>query len=151
LVTFTHKGSSNVAIEVLDNSNQPTGDLLVNDIGRYSGTSAFGLSSLGAEPTKLKITADGSWTLKVKPIVAAPKLAAKASGTGDQVFRYDGDAMDVAITHRGQSNFAVDQVGGDFPNLAVNEIGKYSGTVPLNEGPSVITITADGKWTLKRS
>jgi hypothetical protein len=37
-----------------------------------------------------------------------------------------------------------------MPNLAVNEIGDYSGTVPFDAGPSVIQIGADGKWTAVR-
>ena len=32
--------------------------------------------------------------------------------------------------------------------LLVNEIGAYSGTVPLSAGPSILTVTADGAWTL---
>ncbi|WP_104178400.1 hypothetical protein [Cryobacterium sp. Y50] len=32
--------------------------------------------------------------------------------------------------------------------LLVNEIGAYSGTVPLSSGPSAIVVTADGNWTL---
>ena len=31
--------------------------------------------------------------------------------------------------------------------LLVNEIGAYTGTVPLSAGPSVITVSADGNWT----
>ena len=32
--------------------------------------------------------------------------------------------------------------------LLINEIGAYSGTVPLSSGPSVIVAGADGNWTL---
>jgi hypothetical protein len=32
--------------------------------------------------------------------------------------------------------------------LLINEIGPYSGTVPLSAGPSVITVGANGGWTL---
>ena len=32
-------------------------------------------------------------------------------------------------------------------DLAVNEIGAYTGTVRL-EGPSVVQVTADGDWTI---
>ena len=93
-VTLTHKGSSNFSVSVLDADNQPTGDLLVNTIGSYSGTSAYGLSELGGEATKLKVSADGKWTLKIKPISASKQLPATASGTGDAVYVYDGDAAD---------------------------------------------------------
>lgn len=150
VVTFSHKGSSNVSLQVLDARNQSTGDLLVNDIGSYSGVTAYGLSDLGGDPVKLKISADGSWNIKIAPVSTAPRLGSSASGKGDRVFRYDGDAVDFAITHKGSANFVVMQAGGAFPNLAVNEIGSYRGTVPFEEGPSVVTFTADGTWTLKR-
>ncbi|WP_198417239.1 hypothetical protein [Cryobacterium sp. TMT1-2-1] len=43
-----------------------------------------------------------------------------------------------------------EQTGEDFSfGLLINEIGAYSGTVPLSSGPSVIVVNADGPWTLK--
>ena len=148
VVTFSHRGSSNVAASVLDSSNQPTGDLLVNEIGSYTGTTAFGLSDMGGEPTKIQITADGSWTIRIAPISSAKLLGSSAQGKGDMVFRYDGSGSDWAISHKGSSNFAVIQAGGFMPNLAVNEIGSYKGTVPFIDGPSVVTVSADGRWSM---
>ena len=151
VVTMTHSGSSNFAVSTLDSENQETGDLLANEIGKYKGVSAYGLNGLGGEPTKLKLTADGKWTIKVAPASSAPLLAANAKGTGANVFRYDGEAADWKLTHNGESNFSVLQVSDALmPNLAVNEIGDYSGTVPFDAGPSVIQIGADGKWTAVR-
>lgn len=150
IVTLTHRGSSNFAVNVLDSSNQPTGDLLVNEIGNYSGTTAYGLNSLTGDSVKLQITADGPWTIKIAPVSSAPLLGSNTKGRGDKVFRYDGAAADWAISHKGSANFVVSQVGGIFPNLAVNEIGSYKGVVPLTDGPSVITLMADGSWSLKR-
>ncbi|WP_406833247.1 hypothetical protein ABEG17_14955 [Pedococcus sp. KACC 23699] len=150
IVTFSHQGSSNVAASVLDSSNQPTGDLLVNEIGNYSGVTAFGLHDFGGDPVKIKITADGTWTMKISPIALAPVLSKSASASGDKVFRYDGEGSDWAIAHKGSSNFAVIQVGGLLPNVAVNEIGSYKGVVPFTEGPSVVSVTADGHWTMVR-
>ena len=40
IVTATHSGSSNFSITVLDAANGSTGELLVNTIGAYSGTTA---------------------------------------------------------------------------------------------------------------
>jgi hypothetical protein len=56
------------------------------------------------------------------------------------------------FTHRGSSNFSVvsfDSAGGRIA-LLVNEIGNYSGTVPLNfsSPPAELEISADGAWTL---
>lgn len=150
VVTATHQGSANFAVSALDAANQPTGDLLVNTIGAYTGITAYGLSGFG-EPSKLQITADGPWTRLIAPISSAPQLPAQASGEGDAVYVYDGGAVDWAIEHTGEANFVVLQYVDPFPNLAVNEIGNYSGTVPAQAGPSVVAIQADGQWSIASS
>ena len=147
IVTATHDGSSNFSISVLDAANASTGQLLVNTIGAYSGTSEYGFSSFG-EDTTLQITADGNWNLTIAPISAAPGLA--ASGAGDGVFLYDGTAGKLTATHDGSSNFSIIEETDELfsMGLLVNEIGAYSGTVPLSSGPSAIVVSADGSWTL---
>jgi len=149
LVIATHKGSSNFQVSGLDAGNQSTIDGLVNEIGNYTGTTAYGLMDMGNAPVKLKIVADGSWTIKIAPISSARVLPASISGKGDAVFKFEGDAADFAITHKGSSNFQVQQYGGDL-NMGVNEIGNYSGTVPFVAGPTVLVIGADGTWTFKK-
>lgn len=60
------------------------------------------------------------------------------------------DAVVVTFTHQGSSNFAVVSFdsSGNRISLLVNDIGNYSGTVPLNfsSAPSELEITADGAW-----
>ena len=149
LVTASHKGDSNFAISALDDGNQSTGDLLVNTIGNYKGVTAFGLSSLGNPAAKFQVTADGPWTITVEPLSSAPALTIPAKGKGDAVFRYDGPAADWNVTHKGDSNFVLWQNGTDWmPNLAVNEIGNYKGTVPMSGGPSIVAVSADGAWSI---
>lgn len=147
IVTATHSGSRNFSLSILDSSNASTGELLVNTIGDYSGTTVYGLHSFG-EGTTIKVTADGDWKLTIAPIAAAPALA--SSGSGDAVYLYDGDAAKLAASHDGERNFVVMEETGEAFNLGllVNEIGAYSGTVPLSAGPSVISVQADGNWTL---
>jgi len=145
IVTADHNGSSNFVIEALDSDNEMT-ELLVNEIGSYSGTVATGI--IGEDSTRLKVTADGKWTLKIKPISAAPRAKAELSGKSDAVFRYEGDATIATFTHKGGGNFVVMQSDGTWPDLLINEIGTYNGTVPLSSGPSLLLITADGKWTM---
>lgn len=148
VVTAVHKGSSNFSLSVLDEGNQPTGDLLVNTIGNYKGTTAYGFSALGNPGVKIQVTADGSWSVKVTPVSSAPTLTLPTKGTGDKVFLYDGEAADWNVVHKGKSNFALLQYSSDlFPNLAVNEIGNYKGQVPMSAGPSVVTVSADGAWS----
>lgn len=147
IVTASHNGSSNFVVMALDAANESTGDLLVNTIGAYSGTTAFGLTSF-TEGVRLQVSADGAWSLTIAPLATAPELA--AAGTGDAVFLYDGDAAALAATHDGDSNFAIIEETDAFLSmgLLINEIGSYSGTVPLSSGPSVLMVTADGNWTL---
>ncbi|TFD23452.1 TM2 domain-containing protein [Cryobacterium sp. TMS1-13-1] len=147
IVTATHDGSSNFSISVLDAANASTGQLLVNTIGAYNGTTEYGFSSFGEDAT-LQITADGNWSLTIAPISAAPGLA--ASGAGDGVFLYDGSTGKLTATHDGSSNFAIIEETDELfsMGLLVNEIGPYSGTVPLGSGPSAIVVSADGNWTL---
>lgn len=147
IVTATHNGTRNFAVSVLDANNSSTGELLVNTIGAYSGTTAWGISALG-DGVRLQITADGSWTIDIRPMGSALELA--TSGSGDAVFLYDGGAAALSATHDGSRNFVVQEETGEAfrIGLLINDIGAYSGTVPLSSGPSVLTVTADGNWTL---
>lgn len=147
IVIATHDGKRNFAVAVLDANNGSTGELLVNTIGAYSGTTAWGISALG-EGVKLQVTADGAWSFDIRPMGDAPIVA--PAGTGDAVFLYDGGAASLAATHSGSRNFVVqEETGKAFSmGLLINDIGAYNGTVPLAAGPSVISVIADGAWTL---
>lgn len=148
VLTVTHRGYSNFVVTSLDSANHQV-DLLVNDIGRYSGTTLLQAGN-GAAPAKLKIEADGRWTLTIRPVAQAPKLTSgKRAGTGDAVLLYEMPAADWRITHKGSSNFVVTAVGND-DGLLVNEIGRYDGVVPMSDGPAVLVIQADGAWTLTK-
>lgn len=144
-VTATHSGSANFAIEALDSNNELS-DLLVNTIGNYSGTT---FEANAEDVAKLKITADGSWKVVIKPIADLKELSIPARGNGDAVFVYSGGAADWKIKHQGQENFVVQQLSSNGQDLLVNEIGNYSGVLPITSGPSVISINADGQWAIK--
>ncbi|WP_214466446.1 TM2 domain-containing protein [Microbacterium flavescens] len=147
IVTATHNGSRNFALSVLDAANASTGELLVNTIGGYTGTTAWGINALD-DGVRIQVTADGDWTITIAPMGAAPALA--SSGAGDAVFLCDSGAAALTATHDGARNFVVLEDTGEVfsMGLLVNEFGAYSGTVPLSAGPSVITVNADGAWTL---
>ncbi|MDY0912856.1 NINE protein [Rathayibacter festucae] len=146
VVTAEYSGDGNFAVQIIDAQNASTGELLVNTIGSYSGVSTYGFNAFGTGASA-QITASGPWTLRFDPVSASPALA--PSGTGDAVFLYSGDATRLTASHQGSANFVVQEETGGFGfGLLVNEIGAYSGTVPLSAGPSVVTVTADGAWTL---
>jgi hypothetical protein len=88
LVTATYTGADNFSIEGLDAENQ-TGELLVNTIGAYTGTTAFGFD-FNSAPVNLKVTGSGPWTIKIAPISTAPTMASPATGKGDAVYLWKG-------------------------------------------------------------
>jgi hypothetical protein len=145
IVVAKTDGQSNFIVETLDSRNHME-DLLVNEIGTYSGTRVFGLETK-SKARRLQISADGAWSVTLKPIASAPSLLSSKSGDGVYLFNKRAGAL--KIRHSGSSNFVVVQhTGGRFGwNLLVNEIGNYKGTVPTEGGPSVVEIEADGDWT----
>jgi len=147
MVTATHDGDLNFVVNALNADNETTGDLLVNTIGSYSGVTVYGFNAF-SDATSLQIMADGNWTITIAPLSTAPTLA--ASGTGDAVYLYDGAAGKLTATHSGSMNFIVQEETDETFSigLLINDIGEYSGTVPLSSGPSAITVKADGAWTL---
>lgn len=151
IVKVTEKGSSNFIVESLD-SHGDTNDLLVNEIGNYSGTLLLD-GDTGEQSVAFKIESNGSWTLIVKPLLSArvwdPSIA--LSGKGDDValvFPSPDEFTIVTLKHGGESNFAIWAYGSDSTDLLVNEIGKYSGETTISSGLLLLEITADGAWSI---
>lgn len=149
VLTITHNGGHNFAVEQLDASMKTTG-LLVNTIGNYTGTVLLDAPSYKDTDTKtLKITAGGAWTITATPTSALPKYdgSVPITGTGDSVFNYTGQARGATFTHNGAHNVAVEAYTGSSsgPDLLVNEIGTYTGTVVW--APGLYVVTADGDWS----
>lgn len=82
--------------------------------------------------------------------------AIELAGTGDDEVDLDvpDDAAGIAeIAYTGAANFTIQafDATGEFPDLLVNTIGDYAGTVPVNfDGDPVrrLEITASGPWTI---
>lgn len=121
-------------------------DLLVNEIGAYSGTHLIDTSTRSGPTSTVEITADGSWTLDIADITTASDAT---SGAGDSVV-WVKSGNKVAITHDGEHNFVVTAVGARSGDLLVNEIGPYTGTKAIDT-PAIVDITADGNWTITPS
>lgn len=142
--SITHQGGSNFAIWELD-ANLEQVDLAVNTIGNYAGNV---LLNLDANTAALEITADGAWRVELNPAMSARRFDGEIAGAGDDVVIYGGDAQIMALTHDGESNFAIWRYGATDTDLLVNEIGPWTGTVPMPAGPGVLAITADGGWAI---
>lgn len=129
-------------------------ELLVNEIGRYTGKTLYGMSggSSMSPLTRLQVNARGPWTLTVGGLSTARQVTSPpANGTGDDVLLISSPKDVATLSHTGESNFVVqaatEQGGTD---LVVNEIGRYNGTVmlPADGGAMLMAVTADGAWTL---
>lgn len=143
-VTLTHNGSGNFIVTVYYGNED---ELLVNEIGRYKGTTLI----VSEDPVTFDIEADGSWTGKIEGV--GKSYNASFSGTGDGVSGFFIPPKQEAweISHNGDSNFAVwaHCVGGS--DLIVNEIGSFSGStiIRFEKGPCLWEVNADGSWSLE--
>jgi hypothetical protein len=144
---ITGKGSGNFAVVSYIGSEYS--DLLVNEIGSYSGTVYI---QPGVD--RLKVTSNGSWTIDVRPITSAKQWdgTTALAGKGDGVFILTDSAFGTTtIKNKGQSNFAVIaySIDGVYLDLLVNEIGSYSGEVQLpDEDPIVMSVhSPGGTWS----
>lgn len=144
-VVINHNGGSNFAVQSLD-ANLKSTDLLVNEIGNYSGVVLLDGRSRSGETKSLKITAGGAWTISIVALTGVKSFdgSAPITGHGDDVFYYTGPVKAATFTHTGTSNIAV-QTFGTRGDLLINEIGAYTGTVVW--APGLYQVTADGDWS----
>jgi hypothetical protein len=154
IAVVTHTGSSNFAIFTVA-ANGTNNDLLVNTIGNYAGTVLFDEAS-GVHSVAFEITADGAWTITVKPVTAARAWdgTSALNGSGDDVVRVSPQIEGLAtanVQHTGSSNFAIFAYSSSGADLLVNEIGAYVGEVLLGGGTFLVEVTADGAWTIAPS
>jgi hypothetical protein len=151
IATFSARGSDNFAVTSLAADGSPN-DLLVNVIGSYTGTVLFDMQS-GQHSVAFKIETTESWAVTIRPVSSARiwNSASKLLGKGDDVVQIapsSAGLVTLNITHNGSSNFVVTGYGPNGADLMVNEIGKYSGQVPLADGSFLLTVGADGAWTV---
>jgi hypothetical protein len=150
VITAKNPGANNFSVWSLGIGNSQQ-QLLVNTIGNFSGVDAMDFD--GSSPAgSLQIgDSGGRWSITFSDPAAAPGFAASTSGSGDAVVVYNGGPGTARFTSSGQGNFAVSQFAatGSSENLLVNEVGNYTGSVPLD--PGYIVITSDGRWTVSVS
>jgi TM2 domain-containing membrane protein YozV len=120
--------------------------LLVNEIGVYSGSHIVDTRKTSAT-SELEVAAVGAWTITVADLSTVKPSAGPVSGHGDTVVYLSGKTTKAAITNAGPSNFVVIGYGSSYPQLAVNEIGSYSGTVRLT-APAFVQVESSGDWTI---
>jgi len=136
------------AVTSLGSDNEPI-DLLVNTLGPYEGTVAVALDD--RVPVALEVKASAAWTIEQAPLSEAPRLEVPGTieGKGDSVVALAPGAKKLTISGgKADTHFAVTQYGGLFPDLLVNEIGSYKGTVRANPEGGYLVIKASASWTI---
>lgn len=123
-------------------------ELLVNDVGPYIGERLMDLSPYDQRSESFEIDSDGRWVLQIRPLSTVQAFSGTTSGRGDRVLYFAGGPAVGRFTHNGTSNFIVEAVTSRDWDLVVNEIGGYDGRRPVAVAPSVISVRADGDWTI---
>lgn len=149
IITASHDGSAAFILNMLDDNNEVTFDAMITTIGSYEGSQAFGLHSMGNEPTKIEVTADGNWEITIAHLSTAPVLELPVDGDGDAVFQYETDAAEWAVTFDGDGAFTVNLSDDAFGGVL--EMGPYEGTVAVSAGSGVLSISGDGAWTISNA
>ena len=158
IIKFTHDGDENFIV-VSKSPDDDYLDLLVNEIGAYRGTviQELGKSWLGTRTLgMLEISADGDWTVSIKPLSKAKKWNGKSlSGSGDIVLKVPNGVKannKLSMRHSGDSNFIVYTYSskGKVLDLKVNEIGNYSGKKTFGRGVYYIVIQTQGDWKISK-
>jgi hypothetical protein len=155
LVSVMGVGSSNLIVWAVDSAGTKY-QLLVNEIGNYSGTVLMNMPTTGSI-YGFEVTASGmSWTIQVRPLSSAASwTSGSTTGTGSTVLSVGSVSTltTLALSHVGTSNFIVwaYDANGRRIDLLVNEIGNYSGSVLMPLATRYLGITADGgSWSAAR-
>ena len=146
LLKVNYPGAHNFSIASYSEDGEYL-DLLVNEIGPYSGTvTTFANYS---DTALLEVTASSDWTIECLPFSSMSKANNGDSFQGDDVvYISPGSISKVHFTHDGQHNFSVMAIGFDDMDLLVNEIGPYDGTKLWTDPDTFFIVNADGRWSI---
>ncbi|MEG2993650.1 MAG: Ig-like domain-containing protein, partial [Bacilli bacterium] len=128
-VLLNNNGSSNFIVK-FHTETDSYGDLLANEIGKYSGQTLLRDGSTSKTNNgMLEIKSSGSWSVKIEPVSGI--INKSISGSGDTVtglFLGETKRNVATINCSSSSNFIV-KIHDEYGNrhLLVNEIGSYNG------------------------
>jgi hypothetical protein len=160
IATITNKGSSHFVVSTRDQA----GDLLqtlVNQDGNFTGTVLLDIDGwdVAAErfAVAFDIVSDGAWTIGITPTRTARQWnpTTKLSGRGDDVMLVrppSSGQTALWITHDGKASFYVTAHPMDTSyHRVVLAHGHYEAAVDLPDGTVILTVEADGAWTITPS
>ena len=143
LLLATHKGTRNFIVKALDAKGAAL-NVPINQVGAFSG-------SVVLEPAaSLQITADGAWSVTIRPLLSARQIGSEpSSGKGSEVVVYSGPPVRASVSHNGQRTFSIEYWSKSTHTAVVNEVGSYQGVIDVPGNPiTVMAIVADGTWTI---
>lgn len=151
IATFTHKGSANFVVYNIAADGSEI-DLLVNEIGSYSGTVLIDAAD-GEHSVAFKIEADGAWTAKIRPLAAARRWDGVSTLTGKSddvivIIPETSGLTTVKASMKAHDNFVIYAFSAGDWDLLVNEIGSWSGEVLLPPSTYLLTVDGSGTWTV---
>jgi hypothetical protein len=156
LFNMKYSGGSNFIIWLKDSQGNRI-DLLVNEIGSYSGKKSVKLSSGNYY---LDVAASGPWSVEITPSVSAMAAITGTplifKGYGDDVISFTSTGTGLRIftmKYSGGGNYIIwlkDSQGNNI-DLLVNDIGSYNGkkSAKLTSGDYYLDITASGPWSIE--
>ncbi|MBT2493660.1 TerD family protein [Streptomyces sp. ISL-96] len=155
IIEAWHEEDGYFCVETLDRRNKDDELVFNTTITTFRGRAL--IQNRPDRPLRLKIEADNDWTLMVQPLSVARDMTEGIRGFGPEVVVYHGPVADLDVEFAGDEDeggyFGVSSCEtadkfNDRSDLLVNETGRLRQTVPLTAGPLVITVEADGPWSL---
>ncbi|CAN5877502.1 hypothetical protein BH23ACT12_BH23ACT12_11730 [soil metagenome] len=156
IFTLTHEGRQNFVVQYGSGEGQ---QLLVNEIGNFSGSKAVGLP-MG--DYTLDIATRGRWTAKIDQSVPteAPLPPKKLEGTGaeaSEFFSLKAGPARFRLTYNGTGLFApqlINSADGSVITLLANELSDFRGEKTVEifaDGIYLVDVAAGGTWTIEVS
>ncbi|WP_445403035.1 TerD family protein [Streptomyces sp. LE64] len=156
LVEFTHDGSGYVGACTLSRWNREEQRLFSESIPQVRITAPA--VSPRHRPLRVRVEADGTWTLRVLPLSAARTLGADTlCGEAPEALLYTGPAADLHFDVKARmgayTQLVCYEVDGavELPEyrLLISEGGRLSTVVPLPPGPLLLGLgSVDGPWKM---
>jgi hypothetical protein len=156
IVTSNYTGASNFISTLLDSDGNSV-ESITNEIGKFSGKTAFEIPTDGQY--LMNVNSSGSWTFHFEQPTPSNTISEESyfSGKGTYVsdfFKVTQDSLVVfSFTHAGDSNFIADilNTDGTYETNVVNEIGITDGSKAcyFKKGIYLLRVNADGNWSIK--